>query len=314
MKSALITINAGNVLCNNARASFRAAADRWGVDYREIIPGQNVPMMNPLVCKMRLFELSKADRIFYVDGSDILIRSDTPSPFDMCPPSDLGVVPDHDKSSSRRVFLAMQSDWARVNRALSQSLKMSRPHFNAGVMLVSRAAHQKVFDRAYEIYLRVRRSWSFVDQTALNHAATELKAPLCLFDRTWNNLVPGFVVQWAWMEHYIYHFAGSSQRHTTLRTLNWQAPTAELQTSSNGDAHCRSTSRSVRMFSRKWFIEAFAYLPLLGPLLRYFYCLATLPLTVYRMPQRIDNIEAMLRGMNFDLAEMRSDSPSHKNT
>ena len=91
-KRALVTINVGGVLCANARRSFEAAAARWKADYVELNAPCTPAAPWPTFLKLELFRLCAADRAFYIDGGDAIIRSDAPSPFDLCPPTHLGAV------------------------------------------------------------------------------------------------------------------------------------------------------------------------------------------------------------------------------
>ena len=76
----LVTLNLGGYLCENARASFLAAAGRWQVDYVEVTTSIN-PDINPCYTKPALLHrLKHYDLVAYFDA-DILIRDDAPNPF-----------------------------------------------------------------------------------------------------------------------------------------------------------------------------------------------------------------------------------------
>ncbi|MCF6290139.1 MAG: hypothetical protein L3J03_03990 [Desulfobacterales bacterium] len=91
---AVVTINHGAFLCDNARQSFKAAAKRWGAAYVELTREDGPAGVTPLEHKLLLFEQVDADRIFYIDA-DAIIRNDAPSPFDICPSDKLGVSSRH---------------------------------------------------------------------------------------------------------------------------------------------------------------------------------------------------------------------------
>ena len=290
---ALVTINFGGVLCRNARQSFRAAADRWGAEYVELIPGRNAPMMQPALCKLRMFDFIRAGRVFYIDGADAIIRSDAPSPFEVCPAGKLGVVRNAREMHPdfQDVVRQERKEWAAVNRALSQSVAMAPLRFNAGVMVLTRDAHARLLRRAYEICRQAGAGSNWVEQLPINYAAAEIGVPMLFLDPTWNFMHPELAGHWVCMEHYVYHFAGLSQRHTVLKTLNWQAPPA------GSAASAPSGKRRI--------LRALCRVPVLGAIMRYGYWWATLPCKVNRMSDHIRDLTAMARGTHFLLDELR---------
>jgi len=224
---ALVTINVGGVLCPNARRSFEAAAARWGADYVElktVTPDAPAPHF----LSFELFRLCPADRIFYIDGSDAIIRSDAPSPFDLCPPTHLGVVRnDPDRAPSIEVIRDEQEiEWALYNHCLGTQYPCAA-YCNNGVQVLTRAAHTGMLDRARQLVERLsgpRQLVRWLDQTLLNYAAADLGVPVLLMDETWNYMHSEDIGHWNGMERFVYHFAGSPGRHTILLSLDWQAP------------------------------------------------------------------------------------------
>ena len=83
MKNALVVLNIGDRLCANARSSLQAACTRWGCLFLEItenMVGDQDLCFNKVVGIRKYHETLGLDWVMYVD-SDILIRSDAPSPF-----------------------------------------------------------------------------------------------------------------------------------------------------------------------------------------------------------------------------------------
>ena len=232
MRRALVTVNFGNVLCANARASFEAASQRWGASYVELTENNTRAggLTEVLMLRARLFDIVDTDRVFSVDGSDVLIAASAPSPFDACPPASLGAV----RNAWRRFvnygeILGQElREWQAVNAALGKSLPRPDWFFNTGVMVLSRPAHARLMERARELVSTMEAAGNHLpwpDQTAINYAAAELGAPVCLMDETWNFVHPEQVGHWRYMEEYVYHFAGDRERRASvLPQLPWQAP------------------------------------------------------------------------------------------
>jgi SAM-dependent methyltransferase len=224
---AVATINIGGVLCPNAKRSFEAAAARWKADYVELNPQRAPDALAPTFLKMEIFRLCAADRIFYIDGADAIIRSDAPSPFELCPPTHLGAV----RNDPERMPLVedirdqQEIEWALYNHCLGTQYPCAS-YFNAGVLVLTRATHDRVFDRERRLVEQLSgpRQWvRWQDQTLLNYAAVDLGAPILLMDETWNYAFPEDLGHWNGMERFVYHFAASPGRRTVLPTLDWQA-------------------------------------------------------------------------------------------
>ncbi|MGD1001843.1 MAG: methyltransferase domain-containing protein [Candidatus Brocadiia bacterium] len=226
-KRAVVTINVGGVLCPNARRSFEAAAERWKADYVELNGPCTPEVPGPSFLKLELFRLCAADRAFYIDGGDALIRSDAPTPFDLCPPTHLGAV----RNGPDRVPFVedirdqQEIEWALFNHCLGTRYACAS-YFNAGMLVLTRATHAGMLDRARRLVGQLsepRRLVRWQDQTFLNYAAVDLGVPILLMDETWNYTQPEDIGHWNGMERFVYHLAGSPDRLTILPTLDWQA-------------------------------------------------------------------------------------------
>jgi hypothetical protein len=248
-KRAVVTINVGDVLCPNARRSFQAAAARWKADYVELTGPCTPDAPAPTFLKLEMFSRCAADRVFYIDGSDALIRSDTPSPFDFCPPTHLGAVRNAPAASPivEDIRDQQEIECALFNHCLGTRHVFSS-YFNAGVLVLTRATHAAVLDRARRLLEQLsepRRLVRWQDQTFLNYAAVDCGVPILLMDDTWNYTHPEDLGHWDGMERFIYHLAGSPDRQTILPSLDWQAQRAFTW---RAQAHrfARKVARSVR--------------------------------------------------------------------
>jgi hypothetical protein len=83
MNSAIVTVNYGNFLSGNSRASMKAAASRWGCDFWEMneLETPKWPDRAPNAMKTAIFLLSGYDEMFVVDGDTIISRH-CPNPFE----------------------------------------------------------------------------------------------------------------------------------------------------------------------------------------------------------------------------------------
>ncbi len=85
-KNSIVVLNINNVLCDNARNSMMDACKRWKCGFYEInenlVEKQNI-CFNKIVGIKKFYTNNKdIDRILYLDA-DILIREDTPNPFEL---------------------------------------------------------------------------------------------------------------------------------------------------------------------------------------------------------------------------------------
>ena len=102
-------------------------------------------------------------------------------------------------------------EWALFNHCLGTRYVYTS-YFNAGVLVLTRAAHAAMLDRARRLVGQLsepRRLVRWQDQTFLNYAAVELGVPILLMDETWNYTQPENIGHWDGMERFVYHFAGS---------------------------------------------------------------------------------------------------------
>ncbi len=230
MKLAVVTVNMGDFLCQNARQSFMRAASRWGAEYLEIDESNGVPGVHPYSQKLHALDLAGADRIFLIDA-DAIIRSDAPSPFDLVPPETIGAVKDINPafSNNEEIEAIEKREWDEINHAFSKSLPMPVDYFNSGALVATARYHAPVWERAQDINKIANIDWIFSDQSQLNYAARELGVPITRLGYTWNRTRPELFGHWDGMEEYVYHFAGSGDRFTVLNWLSWHYPPKSVQ-------------------------------------------------------------------------------------
>jgi hypothetical protein len=238
-KFAVMTINVGDVLTENARQSFKSAAARWRAEYVELTAQPDASAPRPKTAatnvaakfeKFELFDRCQADRVFYIDGADAIVRSDAPSPFEICPPDEVGAVlntaPAGIPYRERIIACQQELEW-RLFDSLRGRQGACPDYFNTGVLVLTRAYHAGMLQRARQLreaLVSAGLATLWIDQTPLNYAAAELGIPICVMDETWNYMCPENFGHWRNMERLVYHFAGSFGLRGILQSLNWQAP------------------------------------------------------------------------------------------
>ena len=294
MRLALAAINFHDVLCRNARQSFEDAARRWGAEFIELTEGNMPANVHVMMGKHIIFDVAPwADRVFYVDGADAIIRGDAPSPFDVCPPDKLGAVEDGNPAFPNwpRLVREQKSEWRRMNRRLGQSAPFTDFYFNAGVLVLTRDAHERLLKRTLELSRLLGRT-SWWDQSILNYAVVELGVPVLKMDRAWNVMQPSDAGVPLWMDGYLYHYAGIGQRHSIVPILNWRIPGPQ-----GGTARPAELSRISRV------LQLLRSAPVLGPVVRYLYWWFSLPAKVNRLFDQVTEINHMLKGLYLRQAE-----------
>jgi D-inositol-3-phosphate glycosyltransferase len=222
MKTALLTLNIGNVLRENSRASFIAAARRWGCDYIEITESSE-PF--PHAMKLRAFELCDADRIFYID-SDTVISADCPSPFDVFPEDAFVACENQQEQMTELCRNACADNIARDLLTINEVMGVNLPNYptnfiNSGMWVASRALHSDVLKYALKVALACHGRTAWMDQSALNHALISARTPVYKPAPTWNYQFPPDSGSGP-MENFIYHWAGGENRDQ-IDGVNWRS-------------------------------------------------------------------------------------------
>jgi D-inositol-3-phosphate glycosyltransferase len=223
MKTALLTLNIGNVLRDNSRASFQAAARRWNCDYIEVTEAHEG--IHPHAMKLKAFDLCDADRVFYVDA-DAVISAGCPNPFETFP-EDAFVAANnqqgHMTDSCRRACAdVISQDLLKISAELQES-PISHPQgfINSGMWLASRKAHLDILRKALEISILMYGKTSWRDQSALNYTILRNGIPVLEAPPTWNYQFPPDTGSRP-MEKFIYHWAGGEDRDQ-IDGVNWRS-------------------------------------------------------------------------------------------
>ncbi len=225
MNQTLLVINTNLVMSDNTRNSLLAATRRWGCDY---IEQQEVGdfKRHAAALKLKAFDLCNHDRVFVID-SDTVIRSDTPSPFDVCMPEYLGAVKNA-QPHTPQVYL--ESNVGIAIRDLTRIIEennivepvdiehLARNFFNSGVVVLTREYHKEVLDYAFELFLNTE-GLQWWDQLPLNVATLVKLGEYQDLGIGWNYTFPQDIHR---MNAYIYHFAGNPSRYDLLKVVNWQ--------------------------------------------------------------------------------------------
>jgi hypothetical protein len=219
----LLTVNIGGVLCEHARQSLVAAAERWGAAYVEVTEAtRRHPVRQPATLKLAAFAYTTSEAVFIVDA-DAVISARCPNPFQTLPADLLSVVdltPRVDPVGA--ILRHAEGEWKKVS---AQPLG-GWPYFNSGVMLAWREAHEAVFRQAYDLAQRQHPPLVWAEQTPLNYACQNSKVTLCLIDERWNYMRPQTLgPSWKDLAQHgiwIMHLAGDGQKYQLIPTLDWQ--------------------------------------------------------------------------------------------
>lgn len=227
LKNAVVTINYNNFICENVRDSFQSAAKRWDAEYFEINENTGIKDVLPHFQKLKIFDIVDADRVFYIDA-DAIISEKAPSPFDVCPVELFGVV----RNSSDRMWdqreleVKENADIEVLSEYFSENIIVDN-YFNAGMMVFSKN-HQKMLDYAWDIFVNIdihKLVWN--DQPVLNFSASKLMTPMLYMGEEWNFMGHEEIDDWTNLDKFIYHFAGTGNRHTILKGLQWRKDAEE---------------------------------------------------------------------------------------
>jgi hypothetical protein len=212
--NALVTLNLRDFAPRQTRESFQYAARRWGVEYVEITtPLANchhywIKAMIPTSDYARPF-----DRIVQLD-CDMLIRSDCPSPFDLVPPGNIGVVSRLQPHRNTGVFLRWFRNVAPRNARVFglTCYDQEAKHLNAGLILYGRVAHADLLREWVEVGRRNRWKIRFgvPEQFALSCLLAQSTIPVTWLPWQFNTLGCRHIARFppGPMRTYVYHFNG----------------------------------------------------------------------------------------------------------
>lgn len=207
-------LNINDILCNNARNSITSAALRWNVDFVEI----KALEWSNLHSSFTKFALAKRligyDKVLYVDA-DILIRSDTPSPFELFPGIIFGSVLDihlnlefNSEEFKKFIHGLITTHMEVIKKNLDSTLdevSFIKGFFNAGVLLFDPKVMALIFPNEIDISFDPLCKTMHYEQALCNWYIQKSGIPITHLDRTWNRIDPDINGE---MKDYIYHFTG----------------------------------------------------------------------------------------------------------
>jgi len=256
LKHALMTLNIGGILCENSRASFMHAADRWGCDYVEVTEAK--PGVHPWAMKLLAFEIMpNCDRVCYIDA-DMVIAEDCPNPFESFPAGAFIAVSNQQPQMTESCLNACDDTIAQDVRKISDRYGWMAGEYvtnfiNSGFWLASRTHHEAVLAMALEISLAMNGVTAWHDQSALNYALAKAQTPVLQAHETWNYQFPPDTGAGE-MTEFIYHWAGGENRDR-MPDVNWRARRKRLLWIGDACVHtgfARVTHSVLEQLRRQW--------------------------------------------------------------
>ena len=212
--NALVTLNLNSFMPSKVRDSFQAAAQRWDVAYVEI----TTPLA-PIhhFWQKAIIPLSQGvagfDRVLQLD-CDMLVGSDCPSPFDLVPATNVGVVSrcQHRNRVPRMQFESRKPGWAREMGLTPYAHPWQ--HLNAGFIMYGPQQHAALL-AAWQAAGR-RCKWSdsctVPEQFALSCLLQSMNVPVTWLPASFNTLRARLRPAGP-MQTYIYHYNGPRGRN-----------------------------------------------------------------------------------------------------
>lgn len=237
--NAILVLNVGDVMTENARHSMVAAARRWGCDYVETTVNRHA-RFDPTYSKCAAIrDVSHYERIAYYDA-DFLIHDRAPSVFESLWNTGLfyavkditGPAPHLPKNSwptiGHDVRGMYYSPLVNLTGIRIPKEKYMKRFFNAGFFLMTPSKHGEILDyfeknrpKNQDHSQRLNGHW---EQALFNYGVQTLfPKRLALVDKTWNTIDPD--VSENKMSSYAYHFTGISKGETrkVLPHFDWRA-------------------------------------------------------------------------------------------
>jgi len=241
--NAIVVLNVGRrSLHPKSRASFVAAAERWGVEFVEITDPL-APVHHFWQKAFAIERLSAFDRVVQMDA-DMLIRWDAPSPFELVPDDHIGVVssrqftpPPRDfllspptGEESKGVWISRHRDgcvqgWARH---MGMQPCHDERHLNGGFFLYSTTLHRELFSRLREVGKSAK--WTprrLPEQASLSVLLHNLNPPQTWLPHTWNivaahqrHIREEYCT--GVMNGFVYHFTGKVARGKRIAVTCWE--------------------------------------------------------------------------------------------
>jgi len=226
----ICTLNVGgrNCLYENARASFREAARRWGCDYLEIVsPADPSKRRHYFEEKVLLHKhLPSEGRFLFVDG-DVIIRSDCPSPFDIVPQGMLGWTKTHQKhhNAIQHVIRELPGYAQRAGVKLDAE-DIKEEYLLSGFMVFEFPRHLELYEECERVIADVgfNARWELADQGVYTIARKRRNIPVFwlppMFQLTGGILWAGWSPE---MKTFVYHLCGPISKSISIPRTIWAA-------------------------------------------------------------------------------------------
>lgn len=237
----VVTLNIyQDVIHAESRASFLAAAKRWGASFIEIkeplapqhgyegMPDYRGAWAEKLFLDMHLQD----GRYVYLDG-DTLINAHAPSPFDIVPPGTWGWTRNNIESHADTVehVEAVLPAWLDLLKSKGfdcSDLNVANEYANTGLMVFDLPEHRVVWDQARVIIASVPHreqieEWVISDQAPLCAALHLQGMPVKYLPQSYHMFWGHHTERWkALMQSAIYHFCGDDDRGSRIAKTKWR--------------------------------------------------------------------------------------------
>jgi len=223
MKTALITLNINNVLCENAKASHSHASNRWGCEY-VIINENKFPNSYPSWNKFNILQNPNYDRVLLID-SDMLISSKCDNPFKFKQP--FVVVRDshyelYDEPAKLYPYIKdylTRYEKEFINDGLILPCNFVLNFFNSGFILFDKKI-RLVLNKYSSLIEKYSIGGSSHKEQALLNYIIQKEVLIRYINRKWNVINPDLTKP---IDSSIYHFTGGDPKilKTSLPSFNW---------------------------------------------------------------------------------------------
>lgn len=227
MKTALLTLNINNVLCENAKSSHLHACERWGCEY-VIVDENKFPNSFPSWNKFNILRNSDYERALLID-SDMLISSKCDSPFKFKQPfvtvrdSHYELyTPGYKETDQLHVYIKDYLTRYReefINDGLSLPCNFILNFFNSGFILFDKSI-SNVFDKYSPLIEKYSINGSSHKEQALLNYIIQKELLITYITRKWNVINPDLTKP---INDSIYHFTGGDPKilKTALESFKW---------------------------------------------------------------------------------------------
>lgn len=217
----IITLNTGGYWPANAKASVDAAASRWGCEVIEV--ATYLGASDPFAAKFRLHQFCHPRGRALMLDSDMVVRGDCPSPFDMVDPSCMAAVLNfqgdtHDTDPEPY----QRPSWDMACRAMRVDVPYSNDRYINGGFILFSAEHVGIFQR---LTREIKDTTGVNEQGAFSVGLSLM--PTVYLPREWNRIGPAVWESGPQMSALIYHFAnykqyrGTAEKADRVNRINW---------------------------------------------------------------------------------------------